>query len=124
MENTYPKDEKLKHKKLIEKLFKEGKSVSSFPLRLVYLQIDHEGNSILQAGVSVAKRNFKLAIDRNTLKRRIRESYRLNKQSNYLLLNQKYILMFIYIDKKKLPSKVINLAMIKLLQKFIKNISS
>lgn len=123
MQNTYNKDEKLKQKKLIEQLFKEGKSVSIFPLRLVYLQINHEGNSFLHAGVSVAKRNFKLAVDRNRLKRRMREAYRLKKQIIYPLLNQKYILMFIYIDKEILSSKAIHLTMEQLLQKFIKSIS-
>lgn len=118
MQNTYPKDEKLKHKKLIETLFKEGKSVSSAPLRLVYLQINHQGDAFLQVGVSVAKRNFKLAVDRNKLKRRMREAYRLNKQVVYHQLNQKYILMFIYIDKELQSSKVIHLAMAQLLQKF------
>lgn len=124
MQNTYNKDDKLKHKKLIEKLFKAGKSISTFPLRLVYLQINHEGNSLLQAGVSVAKRNFKLSVDRNLLKRRMREAYRLKKQAIYPMLNQKYILMFIYIDKEISPSKAIHVAMEQLLQKFIKRISS
>ncbi|OIO12799.1 MAG: ribonuclease P protein component [Flavobacteriales bacterium CG03_land_8_20_14_0_80_35_15] len=122
MQNTYSKDEKLKHKKLIEPLFKEGKSVSSPPLRLVYLQINHQSDSFLQVGVSVAKRNFKLAVDRNKLKRRMREAYRLNKQLIYPQLNQKYILMFIYIDKELKPSKVIHLAMAQLLQKFAERI--
>ncbi|PJC60771.1 MAG: ribonuclease P protein component, partial [Flavobacteriales bacterium CG_4_9_14_0_2_um_filter_35_242] len=56
------------------------------------------------------------------LKRRMREAYRLNKQLIYPQLNQKYILMFIYIDKELKPSKVIHLAMAQLLQKFAERI--
>lgn len=119
MNFTFNKDEKLKQKKLIEQLFKEGKSISVFPLRLVYLKINHKGNSLLQAGVSVAKRNFKLAVDRNSLKRRMREAYRLKKQNIYTLITEKYILMFIYIDHEIQPSKVIHLTMEQLLQKLI-----
>jgi len=119
---SFQKQEKLKHKKLIEQLFKEGKSISKFPLRLVYLQFNHDGEKPLQAGFSVAKRKFKHAVNRNLLKRRMREAYRLNKQTIYPLISQKYILMFIYLDKEILPSKVLHLTMEILLKKFVKRI--
>ena len=72
--NQY-KNEKLKSQKAIEQLFAEGKSVSAYPLRMVYL----DNQSQLKVGVSVSKRNFKLAVHRNRVKRLLREGYRLNK---------------------------------------------
>ncbi|WP_317045208.1 ribonuclease P protein component [Formosa algae] len=80
MKHTYGKTEKLKSKITIEKLFTEGKSVSAYPLRLVYLKTSFEDNVTIKAGVSVSKRNFKLAVDRNRIKRLLREAYRLNKK--------------------------------------------
>ncbi|NQW36923.1 MAG: ribonuclease P protein component [Flavobacteriales bacterium] len=120
---TFQKQEKLKHKKLIEQLFKEGKSISKFPLRLVYLQINHDGDKPLQAGFSVPKRNFKHAVDRNLLKRRIREAYRLNKEEVYKEISNKYILMFIYLDKNIKSSDEIHPIMEQLLQSFVKTIN-
>ncbi len=84
MRNTFSKEEKLKKKILISELFEKGKSISVFPLRLIYHQIDHEAPYKIQAGVSVSKRNFKKAVQRNHLKRLMRESYRINK---YLIYN-------------------------------------
>ena len=76
MQQTYNKEERLKKKKLISQLFNEGKSITIFPVKLVYLETEHEGHYKVQAGVSVAKRNFKKAVDRNKIKRLLREAYR------------------------------------------------
>ena len=73
MKYTLGKQERLKSKKLIEKLYKEGSSVKAFPLRMVFLQTEHTSDYPAQIGVSVAKRNFKKAPDRNRLKRLMRE---------------------------------------------------
>ena len=123
MDLSFQKLEKLKHKKLIEQLFKEGKFVSKFPLRLVYLQLNHGGDKPLQTGFSVPKRNFKHAVDRNLLKRRMREAYRLNKEEVYKEINKTYILMFIYLDKNIQPSDEIHPIMEQLLQSFVKTIN-
>ena len=79
MRFTYSKDEKLKKRKLIKELFDNGKAATVFPLRVIYLKKDHNGNFPVQTGVSVSKRNFKRAVDRNRIKRLMREAYRLNK---------------------------------------------
>ena len=76
MKFTLGKQERLKSRKLIEKLYKNGESVKAFPLRMVYLQTAHTSKFPAQVGVSVAKRNFKKAPDRNRLKRLMRETYR------------------------------------------------
>lgn len=120
MRNTFRKEEKLKKKKLITELFTTGKSISVFPLKLVYLEMDHDSNYKIQAGVSVSKRNFKRAVDRNRIKRLMRETYRKNK---YLIYNsedtKKHIFMFIYQGKNEESYQVVEERMIKLIERFI-----
>ena len=79
MKYSYSKKEKLKSKKTIELLFKEGDSVSDFPLRLVWLETSFDDGSQIKTAVSVSKKHFKTAVDRNRVKRLMREAYRLNK---------------------------------------------
>lgn len=73
--NTFPKEERLCSSKLIDRLFAEGnRQISVFPIRLVWLLTDDiDGVQIL---ISVPKRNFHHAVDRNRIKRQIREFYR------------------------------------------------
>lgn len=99
MRFTFGKHEKLKSRKLIGKLFEEGNSVKKFPIRLVYLQTEHTSDSMVQAGFSVPKRNFKKAVDRNRIKRLLREAYRKSKPSLYDELQKPYIFMFTFIGK-------------------------
>lgn len=120
MRNTFRKEEKLKKKNLITELFATGKSASVFPLKMIYLENDHDSPFKVQAGVSVSKRNFKSAVDRNRIKRLMRESYRKNK---YLIYNdddtKKHILMFIYQAKSEVSSQKMEEKMIDLIQKFL-----
>ena len=117
---SYPQDEKLKSKKIIDLLFTEGKSVSKYPLRLVYVKHDFEEDVPLKIGVSVSKKHFKNAVDRNYFKRVLRESYRLNKQLLVENLDTKYCCMFFYQTKEKLSYQEINQKTIELFEKFIK----
>ncbi|RZJ71915.1 ribonuclease P protein component [Flavobacterium sp.] len=114
---TYPKSEKLKSRKTIEKLFSEGKSVSKFPLRLVYVENPDEIETI-QMGVSVSKRNFKKAVDRNIFKRQLREAYRLNKHILLENLDKPYAFMFLYQSKDRLSHEEIQSKTIALFEKF------
>lgn len=77
--HTFPKAEHLCRKKLIDALFKQGASFGVYPLRLVWLAASEPGTVPPQVLVSVSKRNFKRAVDRNYLKRLMREAWRLNK---------------------------------------------
>ncbi|MEO1054447.1 MAG: ribonuclease P protein component [Bacteroidota bacterium] len=76
---TLSRREKLKSNKKIKELFSKGSNFFIYPIKVIYLP-DDTGDSH-QMLVSVPKRNFKKAKDRNLIKRRIRESYRLNKHS-------------------------------------------
>ena len=123
MKLTYSKIEKLKSKILIEKLFVEGKSISSFPLRIVFLETEFDESVIAKCGVSVGKRNFKNAVDRNRVKRIIREAYRLNKNIYFNNITTQYALMILYIGNEKPTFKQVDKAMKKLLERFVEKIS-
>jgi len=75
---TLGKQERLKSRKIIEQLFNEGKKIMVSPFRVFYL-FDEIKNLPLQFGVGVSTKNFKKAVDRNRVKRIIREAYRLQK---------------------------------------------
>ena len=122
MQFTYNKYEKLKSRKLIKQLFAEGKALSVFPLRLIYLKVEHENEVVVQTGVSVSKRNFKLAVDRNRIKRLMREAYRFNKLLLYKNTKHKYIFMFIYLGKKEMPQEKLIVKMKTLISLFLDKI--
>lgn len=100
MKFGYPKEEKLKSKKLIERLFTEGKSVSKYPLKLFYLPVVFEDDIKVKAAVSVSKRNFKTAVGRNQVKRLLRETYRLNKHMVTENIDDQYAFIFLYTGKE------------------------
>lgn len=115
---TYPKSEKLKSKTTIDLMFREGKSVSKYPLRLVYTKAFLEENQKLKIGVSVSKKYFKKAVDRNYFKRVLRETYRLNKKLLLDSLEEPYAFMLLYQTKDKLSYEEINQKIIQLFEKF------
>jgi ribonuclease P protein component len=118
MQFTYPKKEKLKSKTTIDLLFSEGNSVSKFPLRLVYVENKEENAELMKMGVSVSKKYFKKAVDRNYFKRVLRETYRLNKHILIDNLEKPYAFMFFYQTKERLSYKEIEEKTIQLFQKF------
>lgn len=103
---TFPKEEHLCRKKLIDELFsKQSASFGVYPLRIVWVKSEAPTTAPPQVLISVSKRGFKRAVDRNRLKRLIREAYRLNK---YRLLEQPEghsvaLLGIIYTGKEKSP---------------------
>lgn len=125
MRHTYPKQEKLKSRTLIDQLFSEGKSVSKYPLRLVYVQITNSEDSNIKLGVSVSKKHFKKAVDRNYYKRVLREAYRLNKGSLLdAIEDNNYAFMLLYQTKDRLTFQEINEKTIQLFEKFQKAIQN
>ena len=118
MSFKYPKSEKLKSQKAIDLLFSEGKSVSKYPLRLVYRKMKTHQEETLKFGVSVSKKYFKHAVDRNYFKRVLRETYRLNKHLILDKLQDKYAIMFFYQTKDKLDYHEIYTKTMQLFEKF------
>jgi len=121
---SYNKSEKLKSRKLIKELFDEGKAISVYPLRLIYLQKEHDGKLVLKTTVSVSKRNFKLAVHRNRIKRMMRETYRLNKPLLYKNVTEKYIFMFIYLGKEEIKYSKLDQKMKTLINVFLNKINN
>ena len=119
---TYPKNEKLKSKNTIDLLFSEGKSVSKYPLRLVFVENPLEEKELIKMGVSVSKKYFKHAVDRNYFKRVLRECYRLNKHILVDNLEKPYAFMFFYQSKDRLTYQEINEKTIQLFKKFLENV--
>lgn len=99
MRFTLGQQERLKSKKLIGKLYEEGKSIKVFPFRMVYIQTEHTSKFPVQVGVSVPKRNFKSAVDRNRIKRLMRETYRKEKHIVYDAVNTPHVFMISYIAR-------------------------
>ena len=128
MKFTYPKNEKLKSKITIDLLFSKGKSVSKYPLRLVFVESDYgipeDSDQMLKMGVSVSKKYFKHAVDRNYFKRVLRETYRLNKHILIDNLDKKYAFMFFYQTKERLTYEEINTKTIQLFEKFVSQLKN
>jgi len=111
MSFSYSKKDKLKSKKVIDQLFTNGKSISAYPLRLVYLNTSFDDDSILKTGVSVSKKLHKKAVDRNRIKRLMREAYRLNKPKYFNTNTTSYSFMILYLSKEKADFKSLDLKM-------------
>ena len=101
MNNTLGKKERLKSRKLIGRLFEEGTSIKNFPFRLVYLSTEITSVFSVKASFSVPKRNFKKAVDRNRIKRLIREAYRLERKNVFKGSNFHCAFMITFIGKKE-----------------------
>ena len=97
---------------------KEGHTYMAYPLRVSWLEgCDDAGGT--QVAVSVPKRHFKTAVQRNRLKRRIREAYRLHKEEWYARLGDRPVsLMLMYIAKEELPYREIEAGIAKMIRKF------
>ena len=121
---SFKKAERLCSRKIIEKLFSEGKSVLSFPVKIIFLQHSLSSSYSAQAGFSVGKKIFKKAVQRNLLKRRMREAYRLNKNNLYNKLGDKQLALFIiFIGKTAADYNEIESSIKKGIKKVIKEIS-
>lgn len=123
-EYRFSKAERLCRKTTIERLYSEGDSVAAFPLRAVYLTLEPEmGEPAASVLFSVPKKRFRHAVDRNLVKRRLREAYRLNKHGFIEALNEKGIRMAIailYLDKQHHTYSHLQARMNKLFQAIIK----
>ena len=107
---TFRKRERIVSEKLMEELFSGGNShaLTAFPLRAVYLQKDRNaGDEPVQVLVSVPKKRLRHAVDRNRVKRQVRESYRLNKQALFSILpcDKRLLLAFVWQSDRLSPTE-------------------
>ena len=102
MQFRFTKEERLSKKKLIDELFSNGSSFYFSPFKVIFYHKNLESPSPAQVLISVSTKNFKRAVDRNRIKRLVREGYRLNKHLLYDSLNKKHeqlVLAIIYSSK-------------------------
>ena len=121
--NTFPLKEHLKSKKVIEQVYANGASVTLFPLRAVFIEQPQEVQEPTAAIlINVAKKRFRHAVDRNLIKRRIREAYRTSKHPFIEALQnngKKMAVAIIYIDNKHNSTAFIRKKMVKLLENIL-----
>ena len=119
----FPKNQKLCSEKVIERLFVNGKAISEKPFRAVWLFEENNDNVFVKSLVVVSKKRLTLAVDRNVIKRRIQEAYRIQKKKLEAFLesnNQQLNLAIIYqqgkiLDYKTLEEKI-NLLLVRLIK--------
>lgn len=121
----FGRKEKLKSRKEIEELFATGKSFPVFPLRIIFRFLPSGTGGSLKIGVSASKRYFKKAVDRNRIKRLLREAYRLQKQDLAGAVQEQNIegfVFFMYTGKTIATFQEIMEAMKKSLDQLQKNL--
>jgi len=123
---TYRKEEKLKSRKLMQELFSKGKSFTVFPLKVLYFIPSAKSDFKIKAGAGASSRNFKKAVDRNRIKRILRECYRTEKLPLHQFLsehNKQVVIFLLYIDKVLPEYKLIKNKMPVVIQRLMKELN-
>ncbi|MEZ2335508.1 ribonuclease P protein component [Mucilaginibacter sp. RCC_168] len=125
---TFKKEERLCNKRLIDKLFHNGSSFLCYPFKASWLINSEPQQFPAQVLFSVSKKRYKHAVDRNLIKRCMRESYRLHKQQclyNLLTAANKTIVLSVgYIGKEIVPYSVIEKKMLKMLSQLAEQLTA
>lgn len=133
--NGFPKQERIVSQKLIDELFTSGQSQSltAFPLRAVFLNGNENGNNngngngnAVKLLLSVPKRRFKHAVDRNWVKRQLREAFRKNKSllASAVADGQCLALAFVWMSDKHIPTAVVEQRVVTLLNRIAQKLAS
>lgn len=125
--HTFTKEERLRSRLLIDRIFADGSSFFLFPFAVHYLELPAGSLSFpAQITFSVAKKRFKRAVDRNLLKRRLREIYRLNKANFYEQLNhgnKQVVFLVSYSAKEIMPSEVLAQKLVPALDRLVRELN-
>ena len=120
--NSLNRNERVRSRKLIASLFDGGHKLRHGPLLLIWRKVDATmATSPLMFGVSVSKRKFKRAVDRNAIKRQIREAYRIQKNdilNSMAGVDTSYALFVVYLNHERSDFQKLSADMIKLLEKW------
>jgi len=119
------RNERIKHRKLIEDIFSKGNTIYKDFIRINYIESDFSDDIIAKVAFSVPKKKFKRAYKRNRLKRIMREVYRKTKPDFYEILSNKSIkiaLLFVYLDDEIKNYEIIEKTMKSALKKLVKKI--
>ena len=120
MKKTFSKEERLHSRTAIQALFKSGKSFAEYPLRVRWMFDDSFETPVARVVIIVPKQNMKRSVDRNLLKRRIREAYRIHRGdllSDLEAKQRKMTLAILYTAKEILPFDLIQDKIILILQR-------
>jgi|TARA_B100000809_G_scaffold132386_1_gene130164 ribonuclease P protein component len=111
---SFSKRERISEKKIIDSLFSSGKKFSVYPFDVRFLNQDENSDSISKVLITVSSSKIKSAVKRNLLKRRIKESYRINKN---IIYNKLLMIAFVYVSEEIFTFSVIDKAIKKVLKK-------
>ena len=114
--HRFRKEERLSKEKDIQELFKKGSSFYLYPFKVLVLSNPNQAHPVHQVIISVSVRNFKRAVDRNLIKRRTREAYRLNKEG--VPGSKKLLIAYIYTAKEILTFGQIQEKLVKAFNRF------
>jgi len=116
MSKRFTTAERLKSRKLITEVFNKGVAIKAYPLLAVSYSYS-SSQAVCKAGFSVPKKKVKLAVDRNRVKRQVREAYRLHKADFLEVERDAYAIMFIWLPQAAQSFETIEKSMVKILQK-------
>ena len=126
MDSTFRKEERLKSNLAVQNLIKQGQSLSSFPFKIYWKSVEDPGQKFpARVAISVPKKKFRRAVDRNLMKRRIREAYRKNKHPLYDFLiksDLKVIIVVLFLTDEFISYGRVESLLKSLLSKLISNI--